>query len=103
MANERRGASFHRGIVGDTRGVVKAMHMQIVAGQADASLSEAGGVAAGGLEVRAEGWRADGRITVDLFEEGLLKVEGAGHSWQAPGGAFGRRAQLPTRFESRTL
>ena len=93
MADQRWRASFHRGVVGDIRGVVEAMHVQAIAGLADEPLGEAGSVAAGGFEVRAEGRRADGGITVDLFEERLLEVEGAGHGWQAPGGAFGRTSE----------
>ena len=60
MADERRRTPFHRGRVGDGRGVVEAMHVQAIARLADESLGEAGGMTAGGFEVRPEGRRAEG-------------------------------------------
>ena len=93
MADQRGRGAFHCGAVGDRRRVVEAMDVQAEVGLADETFGEAGGVAAGGLEVRAEGGRADGRVPVDLFKERLFEVEGAGHGRQTPGGTFGRPSE----------
>ena len=93
VPDERRGAAFHRGVFVDRRRVVQAVDVQAGDRLADEAFGEAGGVTAGGLEMRPEGGRADRRVAMYLFEKRLFEVEGAGHGRQAPGGAFGRSGE----------